>query len=245
VKVIDEQTVKDWNVCARIIRSAEGGILIASRPGMSSLSCITFTSDAAGSKFDLLDGIRKFKNFPGDRGVACLSSEKGMITWHCRAAWSKNLLESARDQKGSYYGSKTTTLEAVGLLLPFVTIPRKPAGKDIVFKTDNIAEVYGWESKSVKFDRSATILIKAVTIMAFYLGSRVFVEHLPRMTSLEAKLADHLSRLFSMEKEDWRLLESAEESYLDGPLKRWIADPSEDEELPFSLLREQKEKMES
>jgi len=83
--------------------------------------------------------------------------------------------------RGKFYGNKSTTLEAVGLLLPFLVIPETLAGRDIVFKTDNIAVVYGWESKSVKFDRTVSILIKAVVLLASFLGCGVFMEHLSRI----------------------------------------------------------------
>jgi len=207
------------------------------------LNCLEFISDAAGSKYDLIEGVRTYRNKDGDRGVACIQNSKEGVSWFCRSSWSKKLLESARDPEGKHYGNKTTTLEAVGLLLPLVTVPEKVAGKDILFKTDNISVVYGWESKNVKFDRSASILIKAATLLSAFLGCRIFVEHLPRMTTAEAVLADHLSRLSSMELEDWSMLEGAETSTLEGGLADWIESPSEDESLPFRLLEEVKNKM--
>jgi len=77
------------------------------------------------------------------------------------------------------------------------------------------------------------------------LGCRVFVEHLPRMSSVEASVADHLSRLSSMEVEDWDLLEEAAAGSLEGALKEWIQDPTEDETLPFVLLDETKFRMDT
>jgi len=243
LKNVEELVAQDWLICVRIIKSAIKGIPIPRRPGMQSLGCLVFTSDAAGSKFDSLKGERFFHNIPGDRGVACVLSEEKEIKWYCRTPWSKNLLETSRDKRGKYYGSKTTTLEAVGLLLPFLSIPEALAGKDIVFRTDNIAVVFGWESKSVKFDRTASIMIKAVVLLASFLGCRVFVEHLPRMSSMEASIADHLSRLSSMEDEDWVMIEEAAVGSLEGALREWIEDPTEDERLPFVLLDELKFRM--
>jgi len=243
VKSADATTVKDWEICAKIIRSAENGIPIAKRPGKPSLSCLSFVSDAAGSKFDLINGERKYHNIKGDRGIASTFWDNHKIVWYCRHSWSENLLESARDPRGKFFGSKTTTLEALGLLIPFAVIPEVVAGKDVVFETDNIAVVFGWNTKSVKFDRTASILIKAVVLLSSFLGCRVFVEHLPRMTTKKAILTDHLSRLSSMEKDDWDMLKGAQEGHLSGALVDWIECPTEDESLPFVLLDELKYKM--
>jgi len=242
VRSPDVNTVNDWLNCARAIICAEKGMQIAKRPGKPGLECITFVSDAAGSKYDIIDGVKHFQNGIDDRGVACIWVEKDKVKWLCRKAWSSFLLEQALDSRGKSYGNKTTTLEAVGLVIPFVTIPEFLAGKDILFKTDNIAVVFGWESKSIKFDRSASILIKAVAIMSAFLGCRVFVEHLPRMTTMEAELADHLSRASSVTEEDWNLIADAKISEVKGSLCRWIQRPFDDENLPFVLLEELKSK---
>jgi hypothetical protein len=90
------------------------------------------------------------------------------------------LLNEATDSKGSHYGSKMVTLECVGLLLPFLCIPERLSGKDVVFHVDNIAVVYGWQNGASKIDEEASILLRGLHLMAAFLGATVHVMHEPR-----------------------------------------------------------------
>ncbi len=92
-------------------------------------------------------------------------------------------VEAARDRKGAYYGSKTTTLEAIRMLLPFLTKPENLKGKHMVFRIDNMAVVYGRENKQVKNDLAASIVLRAVHLMAAYLGMYMHVQHIPRCSN--------------------------------------------------------------
>ncbi len=49
--------------------------------------------------------------------------------------------------------------------------------------TDNEHIVFGWDSRKVTNDESASILVKALHLIASYLGSWVTVQHLPRMST--------------------------------------------------------------
>jgi hypothetical protein len=84
------------------------------------------------------------------------------VTWWTDLFWPKHFLELATDNKGAHYGSKTTTLEAIGVLLPFLCIPEELVGQHLVFTVDNIAVVYGWENRCVKFDDAASIILMAI-----------------------------------------------------------------------------------
>ena len=53
---------------------------------------------------------------------------------------------------------RQTTLETIGLLLPFLSIPSSLQGRDIILRVDNKAVVYGWEDKGVNNDMTASIL---------------------------------------------------------------------------------------
>jgi hypothetical protein len=44
------------------------------------------------------------------------------ISWS-RLSWPNFFLERAKDEKDAYYGSKTTTLEVIGMLMPFLSTP--------------------------------------------------------------------------------------------------------------------------
>ncbi len=204
-----------------------------------SLIAITCYSDAAGSKFTMLNGERRNNNVEGDRGAACVVLGKYLepTSWS-RVRWPKFFLEQARDEKGSFFGSKTTTLEVIGMLLPFLSSPKDLMGKHVIFRIDNIAVFYGWENKIVKNDVTATILIRAIHLLAFYLGIYVHVEHVPRCSDKFSTLADHLSRTSTTGVKDLEVLENSVKKPIEGSLNSWLEDPKEDWELPKILLNE-------
>jgi hypothetical protein len=233
------QARKDLMVCARVTQTARVGIPIPSQPTQPTLNALTCYSDAAGCKFMMVGGMRMCSNKENDRGVASIVLNKAgtVIAWS-RFTWPPTFLELAKDSKGAFYGSKTTTLEAVGLLIPFLTNPEKLRGKHVVFKVDNLAVVFGWDSKIVKNDRSATIIIRAIHLLAAFLGVWVHVQHVPRCSDTYSVLADHLSRRSSTSDDDLQRLSNIEESNIDGALQEWCLNPSEDWSLPTKLLRE-------
>ena len=60
-----------------------------------------------------------------------------------------------KDEKGCWFGSKSATLEAVGLLLPLIVFPEFVTGKQLVFKVDNIAVMWGWNTGYVRNDQNS------------------------------------------------------------------------------------------
>jgi hypothetical protein len=70
---------------------------------------------------------------------------------------------TARDAADHAYGCKTPTLEAIAAILPFLCCPEALIGREVVLHTDSEAVVYGWESKRVNNDVSASIIIRAYT----------------------------------------------------------------------------------
>jgi hypothetical protein len=238
------QARKDLMVCARATETARYGIPIPSQPSQPNLVALTCYSDAAGCKFMMIRGERTCNNLENDRGVASLIiDEKGEIKQWARVTWPKQFLEKSTDKKGAFFGSKTTTLEAIGLLLPFLVTPLTLKGKHVVFKVDNLAVVFGWENKIVKHDTTASIVIRAIHLMAAYLGVWVHVQHVPRCSDKFSVLADHLSRKSSTSESDMQLLGNTRESEVRGALHDWLRNPSENWALPNTLLEELSNKL--
>jgi hypothetical protein len=229
----------DLMVCARIAETARCGLPIPAQPSLPPLTAFTCYSDAAGCKFTIAKGVRHCHNVPDDRGVACvLLGKEGKVIGWSRVFWPKTFLEEAKDEKGAFYGSKTATLEAIGLLLPFLTKPESLKGKHMVFRIDNMAVVYGWENKQIKNDTAATIVLRAVNLLAAYLGVHVHVQHIPRCSNTLSTLADHLSRKSSTTTEDMNMLADVPESEINGSLIHWLSNPVLDWNLPRKLLSE-------
>jgi len=234
---LPEQAKADLGICLRIIQSARKGLPIASRPINPPLEALSFYSDAAGDSFVIVNGNRVSNSLPGDRGVACLLWDQGYrVSWWTQLTWPESFLKDAVDSKGAKFGSKSTTLECIGILLPFVSSPELVKGKQVVFNVDNMAVIFGWENNGVKFDTTATIILRTVRLAAAYLGTIVHIQHVPRVSNKPAELADMLSRKNSTTRETWSWVGGARRSWVRGPLTEWLKDPVEDWELPLKVL---------
>jgi len=236
---VPEQVKKDLAVVAKATLSAMEGLPIASRPVAPPLHYKKFTSDAAGALTGKRSGRQIVIRDPKARGVASVSMDKeGRVQFACRLTWPQHLLTVARDSEGKQYGLKTTTLEMVGLLLPFLAIPGQLTGEHVVLQVDNIAAVYGWENRQAKEDNTASILIRALHLIEARLACRIHVRHLPRLSSPEGELADHLSREATTGGREERAIKGAEVALRPGELGTWLQNPSEDWDLAHRLLEQ-------
>jgi hypothetical protein len=234
---VPSQVKKDLRVWAGAVISATKGLPIPCRPREPSIHALEFTSDAAGAQFTRVQG--RFIPVPNQdsRGAACLGHSRRDGVWFCsRITWPPALMLTARDSKDHAYGCKSPTLEAVGVLLPFVTVPHLLKGKEVVMHTDNEAIVYGWESRRMKNDESAAILIRAIHVISAYLECLVHVVHLPRMSSEMAVLADSLTRESTSGPAEISAIEGAVSGPIPEALTSWLSDPTEDWGLVDRLL---------
>jgi len=238
LKTPPEEARKDWLICLQALMSAKKGLPLHKEPRGPTLGTLVFYSDAAGCKFDMIQGKRVCCNGEDKRGVACLELSNEEVKWYTTLTWPRKFLEEDRDEKGKFYGSKTSTLEAIGLLLPFVSAPERLRASNVLFLTDNIAVVHGWSSKGIRNDKSATIILRSVAILAAFLGCTVHVKHVPRISDKGASLADSLSRSSSTTSEVKSELMHATYSKVSGKLIDWLNDPVLDYDLPLNLLLE-------
>jgi hypothetical protein len=231
------QVQTDLHVWAAAAETALLGLPIPARPLGPSLTAVHFTSDAAGAKFVKIAG--RFVPVPNQekRGAACLGhSPQGMV-WFCsRITWPDSLMVKARDSKDHAYGCKSPTLEAIGILLPFVTIPHLMRRREVIMHTDNEAIAYGWESKRVKNDESAAIIIRAVHVIASFLECEVHIVHIPRMSTTMASLADRLTRGSTTGRAEMSAIAGSQSGSVPDELTSWLESPSEDWGLVNRLL---------
>jgi len=194
LKVLPIQLRDDLLVAAKVANSARIGLPICERPGKPPLSTLLIHSDAAGASFSMVNGEKVYHNNE-DRAVACVGGDciDSLWAWS-RLVWPVSLLTGRTDCDGKSFGSKSTFLESLGLMLPFLAFPTLLAGRHICFRVDNMAVVYGWQNGQVKFDKYASEVLRAVHLSACFLGCTVYVQHVPRMSSELAELSDTLSR---------------------------------------------------
>ncbi len=186
-------------------------------------------SDAAG-----LPDKEDFWKRPGCGNVGF--AEDGTIIFANQLLWSENFITHAVDEKGVRYGDKTTTLEMIGLLIPFVMAPELLLKSNVVLRVDFFGTVYGMENRASKGDTSASIFIRALYLIAAYLECNVHIEHLPRLSDWGAEVTDRLSRKVSTARQDVKLLRAFENRKVPRCLIEWFNSPFADWSLPFKLL---------
>jgi hypothetical protein len=236
--VIPEQAAKDLKVWVLAAISASTGLPIPHRQPLPSMAALTFVSDAAGAKFAQVNGRFIPYGKQNDRGAASVSALEDGPVWFCvRLTWPTSLLLHARDSEDHAYGCKSPTLEAVAMILPFLCCPEHLVGREVLLLTDNEPIVFGWDSRKVTNDESASILMRTLHLISAFLGCWVTVQHLPRMSTDSAKLADHLSRKATTTKKDLKLISRASHFDIPWPLLSWLNNPFEDWDLPKRLLQ--------
>jgi len=239
--LMPDQAKADLRIWASVVAATVVPLPIPCRPLPPTFSAVHFISDAAGARYVKVRRKRIPCEKPGIRGAASIGLIEGEVWYCCRVTWPTHLLLEAKDELDKAYGCKSTTLEMVGIMLPLLTVPHLLQGKEICLHVDNIAVVYGWQNKGVKNDLSATVLIRALHIIAVFLGCKVHVQHLHRMSTPDARLADRLSRQQSTTRDDSRRIRNALQPPLPPALTRWLARPRLDWNLPLDLLRDVQE----
>ena len=238
---VPEDLRKDLRVIAKVAETARVGLPIAEGLSKPGLEALTFYSDAAGASFSLVRGQRHYHDNSG-KGVSCIGGDDLDSIWGwSRLSWPEGLLTERKDEKGSWFGSKSATLEAVGLLIPLIVFPETVAGKQLIFKVDNTAVMWGWQSGYVKNDKSASEVLKAVRYLGGFLGASIFIQHVGRMSDDMASLADELSR--RERSKNWRFseaLEKAEYRPTEGYLMEWLGNPCSGADLFQGLVKELK-----
>jgi hypothetical protein len=156
--------------------------------------------------------------------------------------WPKDFISFARDSKNCRFGEKSSTLEMIALILPFVLIPELLTEQHIVFRTDNLSCVYGLQNRLMKGDETASIFIRSVHLICAYLGSALHAEHTPRCSDWGSSVADSLSRKSTTGFLEQRMLSRWKHINLPEVIDSWLNNPTDDWDLPFKLLKFVEEK---
>jgi hypothetical protein len=231
---VSSQLVADLNLCANAALAAMNWLPIPVEDEAPPLDAWKFVSDAAG-------GLSA-DEWAGVASVGLTESGKG-VWFLARGIWPSSVY-NAKDEKGARMAAKMTTLESVGLLLPFLSVPEVLAGQHVVLGVDNIGVVFGWENGGCKGDAWASSLIRALHVVAAYLGCTVYVRHVPRMSSAAAIMADSLTRSSTATAAVWAQAAGAATYSEPQPLWEWLREPREDFMLGFKLVSYLKNRME-
>jgi hypothetical protein len=193
-KLIGTEVKEDLWVWKKAIATSHGGMPLGALFGEPPLKVVRFISDAAGAAFEWKEGRSRNITEDGDRGVASVEYDDGRPISVTILRWPDGLLTKSKSRKGAFFGSKSGTLEMVGLLLPFLSNPKELAGRHIVLEVDNTEVVYGWAKKQSKNDAETSLLIRCLHVMESLLECKIYVSHVKRCSTNVANLADQLTR---------------------------------------------------
>jgi hypothetical protein len=235
---IPPEVKNDLRVWAAAVDSAASGMPIPQRLSAHLPDAISFASDASGAQFNKHQGRFITIPFQGERGAASINTMEDDSVWFfAYVQFPRQFLLEKRDSSDHAFGCKSSTLEAVGLLLPFLCCPMILIGRQITLLTDNEALVFGWEKRRVPHDTSASILLRAIHIISAFLGSSVEIRHLPRISTPSAELVDALTRSTTTLACHRDAVSKAPQVAIPAQLTDWFDDPRDDWNLPITLLQ--------
>jgi hypothetical protein len=190
---------------------------------MPPLAVLTFSSDSAGFNEHTKKGAK----------IGCGSvgtDAGGEIIFATQLFWPESLriIEEM--------GSRTTTLELIGLLLPFLMVPKLVRGKHAVLKVDNTGCYFAWHNKTVAGEKKASILAMGLVLMSAYLECYVHVKHLPRISAWDAIMCERLSRDRTTSNNDRKLLSSFGNLQAPSVLTSSVDNPTEDWNMAYRMF---------
>jgi hypothetical protein len=220
---LNHEAKNDLMVWIGFLMDAKEWRPISPRPCMPPLSVISFSSDAAG-----------FNEYTArDTRIGCGTvgvNARGEICFAAQIFWPESMKELED------LGSRTTTLELIGLLLPFLMVPHMLKGKNVVLKVDNTGCFFAWQNRTVAKEKKAAILTRALVLLSAYLECYIHVEHLPRVEAWDAILCDRLSRERTTSLSDRTLLSHYGNVRTPSVLEKWLSNPSENWSLATDML---------
>lgn len=171
-----------------------------------------FYSDASGLS------LNKNHQFH-ESGVVCLGIQNQQVWWYSELLWPLNNTSNL-----NFY-SQSSSLEAIGLFLPFLCMPDVLQGKSVIFWTDNSSLVYLWSKQKFFKQKPIYRLLETLKQISTFLSVQVFVRHVTRRSNRWAKLVDNLSRKRTTNRFDQKAIGCAKKDIYQGILCQWISQP--------------------
>jgi hypothetical protein len=239
-RLVPQRLKEDLWIWKKVVAESRLGLPLGEIFCDPPLETVQFTSDAAGAALEWKDGVCKNVTVLGERGVASVGHDGEKITAVGILRWPDCLLIGQKSSTGAYFGTKSATLEMVGLLIPFLTNPAVLKGKHVMLQVDNKAVVFGWRKKYSVKDPETSLLLRTLHVIEAYLECKIYVSHLRRLSTKIAALADSLSRESTTTAETIAALAGVPRSTPQGALTEWLKEPLMDWDLPLKILSDVK-----
>jgi hypothetical protein len=168
-------------------------------------------------------------NFRAD-GVGCFgSSEDGFYLFSCSFLWENSVFIS-----NSKCGASRPVI-FIGIILCILANMESLRNQHVVFLCENITNCWDWEKQYSRGDEISNILIRCISILSAYLGSKFHIDYKYSMLDWEGLSATGLSKKnkhISNESESRKKMEKLKiaPAFLD-----WMKSPCPDWCLPKKL----------
>jgi hypothetical protein len=230
---IPQAVRRDLLVWRAAILTAGQSLPISPPPSAPPFTALIFYTDAAAGVYPNMASRPDL--FPPREVAAVAGSDTSSIWAVIRLVWPPSLLSTAKDHRNQDFGHKSTTLEAIGLLLPLLAFPNFCRNRHLVFLTDSHPLWSDWPSKHTASDPETSLILRCITIIAAYLQSNIHVFREKRCSTPMSTLADTYSR------SDYApTLPHLSPTYLPHhqhpALYDWLLHPTLDWTLPLRLL---------
>jgi hypothetical protein len=217
---IPESLKREIWVWAKVLMEPEQNFPIPDLTKNPNIFARKFISDAAGLQ-------TKTNNENGKSGVASVGFYNDSLNFVASILWPNDFLLKIK--------GNSTLLEAIGLLLPFLCIPKELVNKTVILFVDNIAVVYSWDKKLCKKDEKTATIIQALHILEALLPCKIFVEHQHRRSTKEAVLADNLTRISTTTTEVKNQIKHLKFFHPKSPINQWLKNPVPNWDLPLLI----------
>lgn len=189
---LSSESIMFFNQWMYILHDLKDGFPIPDFNNCSPAKAVVFVSDAAGCA----DPNIKLEYDVGIGAVGHLAPNEEMcdFLYVSQCLWPTDFISVFSDVNNKAFGCKTTLLEAIGLILPIYHNYRQIHHKHIVCKVDNVAVVWAYWNGRSRSDPYTSLIVSVINHIAVSTPFKLYVEHLPRVSTLPALLADTLSR---------------------------------------------------
>ena len=131
----------------------------------------------------------------------------------------------------------TSTLEAMGLLIPMMIEPHRCVGRDLHFNIDNVSVFYSVKKRR-SHDRLAHTLIRAAYLVSGALACRMFVSWVPRRSDPDSVIADDLTHMdFTTATLQDQFTHTSTHAHFPEPISAWMRNPGFDRDLGHKILK--------
>ena len=233
--ILSDASVSYLHKWLHIIQHLSHGFPLPMVSPLPPAMAISFVTDAAGGA--------SLSNKPGLKvGVgACafIGPLEDDLLYVSQCLWPDDFIRIMKDSTGKSFGNKTTLLEAIGVLVPYYHNFRHIRHKHVVSYVDNVGTVWAFRNGKSRTDLFTSVIVTALHYVLMSQACMMYVEHLPRVSSMPAVYADVLSR---SNEQGMYLLKSFDSSLIrsDWPpsLLAWLSKPTLDWNLGAKLLRD-------